>query len=177
MKCHNCGNDIPSYSEKCPDCGAQVIHGNQEELTLIEEYNSTPNKSFQLSMPVAVTIIVVFIIAMIAIGSNVLGVKTNNVLTRGNGEWYDYSDGIIRVLDFDKEEQTITYSLEVMGYSWLNTDIAEFDYKVVGPNKIKVRMKADDYRIYKLEFDDGGEYMTITPALTSTDSWESFIKD
>lgn len=177
MICHNCGSDIPSYSEKCPDCGARVIHGNQNVSTPVGEQYPLQRQTFQLPIPAAVAIIVIFIVGALVIFPRLLGAGTNDTLTQGNGEWHDYDNGIIRVLDFDKEDKTITYRLEVIGYSWLDSDIATFDYKVVGPNKIKVKMKADDYRVYKLKFDDEKEYMTITPALTSTDSSESFYKD
>ena len=70
-------------------------------------------------------------------------------------------------LDFSKDK--IEYNF-ISGYSWLNSTIADYDYKIISPSKIKIKGKT-----YKIEFNEDKTMMTITPALTSADSSEDWF--
>lgn len=71
-------------------------------------------------------------------------------------------------LDFSKDK--IDYNF-ISSYAFLNSTITTFDYKIISPSKIKVKDKT-----YKIKFNDDKSSFTITPALTSTDSSETWYK-
>ena len=64
-------------------------------------------------------------------------------------------------LDFSKDK--IDYNF-ISSYAFLNSTITTFDYKIISPSKIKIK------------FNDDKSSFTITSALTSTDSSETWYK-
>lgn len=76
---------------------------------------------------------------------------------------------IICVLDFSEDE--IEYRLET-GYSWLDTTVDTYDYKVVSGNIIKVNIYGDEWETVTVEFSGDKDMITVSPALTSVDDEE-----
>lgn len=71
-------------------------------------------------------------------------------------------------LELSISENEIKYNF-VSPYSFLNTTIAIYEYKVVSPNKIKI-----NDNIYKIKFNDTNTTIIMTPALThiaGSESW------
>ncbi|MDE7114752.1 MAG: hypothetical protein K2O57_11360, partial [Acetatifactor sp.] len=58
------------------------------------------------------------------------------------------------------------------GYSWMNTTVANYDYKVVNKNTIKVLRYGNKWETITVEFNKDKTMMTVRPALTSVDSVE-----
>ena len=115
---------------------------------------------------IVVGIITVFLVMALLIGINI--VQRNNLKNRLEKRWVDVEDDILKVLEFNDGE--VEYRLETE-FSWLDTTVFTRKYKVVGRNKIAVKLQGKDI-IYNVELNDSSEILTIEPALTSTDSIE-----
>ena len=72
-------------------------------------------------------------------------------------------------LELDFSDDTIKYNFHSF-YAWLDTTIAEFDYKIISANKLEI-----DNDIYEIEFNDDNTMMTITPSLTDSELSENWF--
>lgn len=162
MYCSKCGNKIDNGSTFCGKCGKSI---NKETNSNTNNTKLSILKRKQIIIP---CIIVLIIILVYYIMFNIGKSNLSNELIR---EWSRVemgdSDTVYKLeLDFSKDK--IDYNF-ISSYAFLNTTISTFEYKVISPNKIKVNDKT-----YKIKFDKDKSSFTITPALTSTDSSETW---
>lgn len=163
MYCSKCGNKIEKESTFCGKCGKAL---NKNKTTKKLNFSFVKNKLFIIPCMVVIVAIIIFLIIFNMgksnLSSNLLRDWTR-VETGDSGSTYELE------LDFSKDK--IEYNF-ISGYSWLNSTIADYEYKVISPSKIKIKDKT-----YKIEFNDDKTMMTITPALTSTDDSENWFND
>lgn len=178
--CPKCGEVIPDESEVCPKCGVElknanesqaVVYASQRTIESMTSINQPQTKSLsKIPKPIIIVIISVVIVAVIFLIINEIG-KANlkKELLR---DWIDLDGNIIKVLDFS--DNKVEYRLET-GYSWMDTTIGKYEYKVVNSDTIKIKMFSDKYETYKIEFNDDRNMITVTPAITSIDSTEHWF--
>ncbi len=165
MYCKKCGAELPNDSTFCINCGGKL--DNVANPTSINVQNKTKkNKKTIFSI-----VLVVAIICGIFVAYNEIGKA--NLKKNLKKEWSRIESYITLVLDFDDDE--IDYNFE-SGIAWLDSTIATYDYKVISSNKIKVKHKGYNYETtVTIEFNDDKTMMTMTPAITSTDSSENWF--
>lgn len=170
MFCVKCGEAIPDNSKFCPLCGENLADLDQQTVVYAsqEEIGYVPKK-INLSKNIVRILSGVFVLIVIMLA--VLGVQKNNLKKELQKEWYDSDGTIIKVLEFS--DKKVEYRLET-GYRWMNTTLFNDDYKVVSGNKIKVQMFGDDWDTYTIKFNDKKTVMTISPAITNTNSSENW---
>ena len=99
------------------------------------------------------------------------GINQANLKKALVNEWYDVDGSIIKVLDIDDDE--MEYRLET-GYRWMDTSLGTYDWKPVSGNKIKIKRFGDKYETFTVELNDDKDVLKISPAITSTDSSETW---
>lgn len=162
MYCSKCGNKIDKGSTFCGKCGKPI---NNETNNNSKSSKLSILKRKQIIIPCIIVIIIVLVYCIVFnIGKNNL----SNELIKDWSRVETGDSGTLYQLQLDFSSDKIEYKF-ISSYSWLNTTISTYDYKVVSPSKIKVKDK-----IYKIDFNDKKTMMTITPALTSTDNEESW---
>lgn len=158
MYCNKCGNELDKNSTFCGKCG-KPIKGEKNRKKI--DLSFLRRKIVIIPCIVVIGLIFVYMISFY-IGKNNLA---NNIIKDWSRFETGDSDSLYKLeLDFSQDE--IDYNF-ISSYSFLNTTLATFEYKVVSPSEIEVNNTK-----YKIEFDDDKTMMTITPALTSTDSSE-----
>lgn len=177
MFCTKCGEAIPDGSVVCPVCQANLKEENRTEQVLV--YASQKVEESVSESPVArkkpskkVTGIVGVVVAILVIVFAVNEVQKSNLKKELLRDWLDADSSIIKVLDFSNGE--VEYRLET-GYSWMDTTLGTYDYKVVSGNKIKIKRYSDNYETFTIEFNDEKSMMMVTPAITSTDTKENWF--
>lgn len=181
MFCLKCGEAISDDSKFCPKCGAAAGTGvNNEEQTVVyasqTEFGEMPAGREKGQTRKIIVIIVAAAAALAAVLFIVNAVQASKLKKELLRDWMDISgdDGsyIMKVLDFSDDE--VEYRLET-GYSWLDTTLGTYDYKVVSGNRVKIKRFGDDYETFKIEFNDEKSMMTVTPAITSVDESENWF--
>lgn len=169
--CNKCGATITDDGTICPSCGAELKNQAGEYTTLAnnkEEIIASGTKTkakVSKGIIILIAIAAVFIIAFLVV--NEMGkASLKKELLR---DWLDVDGSIIKVLDFS--ENRVEYRLET-GYSWLDTTVGKYDYKVVSKNKIKIKMFGNKYETYTIKINDDKNMITVTPAITSVDPKE-----
>lgn len=161
MYCSKCGNKIEKDSVFCGKCGKSI---KENKATKKIDLSFIKKKLFIIP---CVVIIVAFIIYLI-----IFNIGKSNLSSNLLSDWYRVEtrdSGSIYKLELDFSKDKIEYNF-ISGYSWLNSTIADYDYKIISPSKIKIKDKT-----YKIEFNEDKTMMTITPALTSADSSEDWF--
>lgn len=128
------------------------------------EHNEQPkSKNTSAGMYAGIGIVAVVVIALAIYIGGISSLKHN--LT--SETWSRYDDGITLYLDFSDDE--INYSM--YGSYVGRMTISDMDYKITGPNTIKVKYGYDTWRTIHVKVDSSG-ILECKPALTSTDSYE-----
>lgn len=171
MFCLKCGEVIPDGSSVCPHCGANLIEEEKEQAIVYASQKESEEVSKQTKthkkIPKGVLVGIAAIVCVFIInGINQANLK--KVLVK---EWYDVDDSIIKVLDIDDDK--MEYRLET-GYRWMDTSLGTFDWKPVSRNKIKIKRFGDKYETFTIEISDDKDVLKISPAITSTDSSETW---
>lgn len=83
----------------------------------------------------------------------------------------DNDSYILSVLDFSEDK--IKYRVET-GYSWMDTTIGTYEYKVINGNTIKIKQFGKWEKI-TVKFNDDKTMMTLTPVLTSVADKEEWF--
>lgn len=194
MFCKKCGTQIADDCTFCSNCGEKVAAEETTTVTgadygVMPEIQSegasevpaesefvaqpeAPKKNFKKLIVIGaavLTAIIAIIVAIILISSAVGKANLHKQLKNKDWQRVESSDGVYYYLELDFGENDIEY---IFDSTYLTDTIAEYDYKVVGAKKIKV---LDHGRTYTITFNDEKTMMTITPALTSTDSSENFF--
>lgn len=175
MFCFKCGEAIPDGSTVCPNCGAILIEEEKKQAIVYASQREPEATSKQTGthkmFPKGVLIGIVAIVCVISIIFIVNAINQANLKKALTKEWYDVSDTIIRVLDIEDDE--MEYRLET-GYQWLNSTIGTYDWKPVSGNKIKINRYGYKYETFTVELNDDKDVLRISPAITSTDSSETW---
>lgn len=203
MFCKKCGTQLADDSTFCSKCGEKVaaeetttvtgadygvMPGIESEGTTEAPVNNegtdvvaepefvaqpqAPKKNFKKLIIIgaaALTALIAIIVAIVIIVSSVGKANLHKQLKNKEWQRVESSEGVYYYLELDFGENDIEY---IFDSTYLTDTIAEYDYKVVGANKIKV---LDHSKTYTITFNDEKTMMTITPALTSTDSSENFF--
>ena len=174
MFCLKCGEAITDGSKICPICGAifeendseqAVVYASQKNIDAVPAETGKQKKKIPIIL-ISVVSIAVCIAATFLIIFQIGKTSLKNDLVRN---WYAIDGSIIKVLDISND--TIEYRLET-GYSWLNTTLGTYDWKVTSSNTIKIKRFNDIYETFTVEINDQKTILTITPAITSTDPIE-----
>lgn len=176
MFCMKCGEAIPDGSEMCPKCGANLKDEVSEQAVVYasqksEDITSDVTTSQQKKSSKKAVGIVAACLCIVTVFLVVNGIGKANLKKALVKEWYALEDSIIKVLDIEDDE--IEYRLET-GYSWLDTSLGSYDWKVVSSNKIKVNRFGDKYETYTIELNDEQTVLKISPAFTSVDDSETW---
>ena len=177
MFCIKCGEVTLDDSKLCSVCNKSVGEVDDSEQAVVyasqSVKDSVPKKKIIKKKPSPkITGFITITIILAIIGLTVNEVQKSNLrkeLLRG---WVDVDDSILKVLDFSDDK--VEYRLET-SYSWMDTTVGTYDYKVVSGNKIKIKMFGDNYETYTIEFNDEKSMLTVTPAITSTDKEEDWF--
>ena len=158
--CGNCGKEMQADEAFCSQCGVPV-----QSIQSSMPVGRTSGKAnpWKIILPIASAVVVIVAAFFIvnALGKNSLKKQLMRDWSRTEGESGSYYE---LVLDFS--DTKVDYNFEG-SLSWLNSTLAEYEYKVLSPQKVEI----DGY-VYTIEFDNEKEQMVMTPALTSTDSYE-----
>ena len=163
MYCSKCGNKIDKNSSFCGKCGKEINSNNKVKKSI--NLSKLKNKCILIPCMIALTIIVIYLVVF-NIGKNNL----ENHLLRDWSRVETGDSGTTYKVELDFSKDKIDYNF-ISSYAFLNSTITTFDYKIISPSKIKVKDKT-----YKIKFNDDKSSFTITPALTSTDSSETWYK-
>lgn len=177
MFCIKCGEVIPDGSQVCPKCGANLKEDSQEKAVVYAspsnqqdssevQAHKTPSKNKKI-----MAVILICVIALAAIVVAMLESEKSTLKKSIVNDWYDTDGTIIKVLDV--KDESIEYRLET-GYSWMDTTLGKYNWKVASGNTIKVDLAGTGYRTYTIQFNDDKNVMKISPALTSTASSETW---
>lgn len=127
--------------------------------------------------PVKTVIIAVAVVAILAVIAGVafFEVGKANLKRELMGEWnvVESGEGGYYMLELDFSEDTIEYNF-LSEYSFLNTTIATLDYRVVAPNKIRIKEYGDNP--ITISFNDDKSMMIVSPAITDTKSVEYWFR-
>ncbi len=176
MFCLKCGEVISDDSKGCSVCNASVLESDNGEQAVVyasqgaKDLDKEKNIIKRKLSPKIIGIIAGVIILAI-IGLSVNGFQKSALrkeLLRG---WLDTENSIIKVLDFSEDK--VEYRLET-GYSWMDTTVAKYDYKIISGNKIKIK-RFGKYETFTIEFNDEKSMLTISPAITSTEKDEKWF--
>lgn len=174
MFCMKCGEVIPDGSSVCPKCGADLIEKVEGQAIVYasqkETEAATEPKSIK-KIPKTILIGIAAVICVIVVAFIINGVNKANLKKELVKKWYDVDGSIIKVLDIDEDK--IEYRLET-GYSWLDTSLGTYEWKPISGNKIKIKRFNDKYETYTIELNDDKDVLKISPAITSTDSSETW---
>lgn len=113
--------------------------------------------------------------AIALIGALYLGGTALTSSQLQSGTWSHYADGITLTLDFD--ESHIDYSAETYMpfYGPYEISIADFEYRVIAPGVIQAHTGVwSDWRTLSVSIE--GDSLRFSPALTSTDASELWVK-
>lgn len=158
--CSNCGEVLQSDSSFCVNCGTKIEDNQQLKKEIPKE-----------KIRIVIGIVVLFVVvgfAINAIGTSNLKKELMRDWQNVEGEGDSY---ILCILDFSEDE--IKYKIET-GYSWMDTTLGTYEYKVISGNTIKVKQYGEWEKI-TVKFNDDKTMMTLTPALTSVDDKEEWF--
>lgn len=175
MFCFKCGEAIPDGSTVCPKCGADIVNKSEEGQAVVYASQKEPEIPAQAKptrkVPKMLWIgiaAIVCVFAVVLIANSVVKANLKKALVK---EWYDVDGSIIKVLDIDDDE--MEYRLET-SYRWMDTSLGTYDWKPVSGNKIKIKRFGDKYETFTIELNDDKNVLKISPAITSTDSSETW---
>lgn len=162
MYCSKCGNELKKDSLFCGKCG-KSINDNHKRKNKKIDLSFIKNKVVVLPCLVVVLAVLVFTIIF-----NIGKSNLSSELLRDWSRVETGEKGSMYTVELDFSKNTIEYKF-ISTYSWLNTTIATYEYKVISPNKIKIKDKT-----YTIKFGSDKTTMTITPSLTSVDDNETW---
>lgn len=162
MYCSKCGNKIEKDSTFCGKCGKSI---NDNKTTKKFKLSKIKNKSILIPCIIVICAIVIYLVVF-----NVGKSNLENHLLRDWSRVETGDSGTTYKVELDFSKDKIDYNF-ISSYAFLNSTITTFDYKIISPSKIKVKDKT-----YKIKFNEDKSSFTITPALTSTDSSETWYK-
>ncbi len=185
MFCKKCGKSIADNNKFCVYCGEKVTGvttetfqqnqpvqtalGGAQFVQPVPNYQVNSRKSPVWIPIVIVSAVLVVVIAMLSVffitaQAGKANLKKELLRDWSNVEKSSGSSYYTLRLDFSDDE--IEYTFESQ---YINRTIATYDYEIVSKDTIKIENRNEEYTI---EFNDNKTMMTITPALTSTDSKE-----
>jgi len=141
IECKECGKEISNKAKKCPNCGITINHLINKKIVIIISF-----------------IILILIISVGYFYSE--RQKFKKLLLKDWQRVEKGSSGSYYTLELDFDETTINYNFNSV-YSWLNSTLKKYDYKVINSHKLVI-----DDKKYKIEFNEDKTMMTITPSLT-----------
>lgn len=171
MYCPKCERLLPDDSTVCTNCSFEISNKTNEKLPNETQLKPQPktitkNKIIVLVAVCLIAILCVFLIINIINESGKASLKKE--LMR---DWdrTEFEDNIFYTLELDFSDDEVEYNFNS---TYVDDTIATYKYSVISKNKIKID---DRDIIYTVEFNDDKTLMTITPALTSTDSFEHWF--
>lgn len=161
MFCSKCGTQLPQDSEYCVNCGDKILKEIVEPQT----------KKKLSGIKKIVVIFAVCLVIVVGAWLLITQIGKANLQKQLMKDWetVEVNDGSYYTLVLDFSEDEIEYSFESF---YFDTTIATYKYNVISGNKFKVDSRDT---VYTVEFNDDKSMMTITPALTSTDSSENWF--
>lgn len=177
MFCSKCGEKITEELIVCPKCGAGLSASpvsptpSQPAVCPTQSVQMSPPQKSQSTKTIIIFIIAVISVLFVAISAFFItaGVRKAALENDIQKEWKATDGSIIQVLEFN--DGVVQYRLET-GYYWLDTTLFTSNYEVINGNKIIIEHFYD--KAYTVKFNDDKTVMTITPAVTSTDSVETW---
>ena len=161
MYCSKCGNKIKKDSDFCGKCG-KSINNKEQALKKINIYFIKDKRFF-------IPFLAILILTLLfTIGFNIGKYNLSRELLRDWSRVETGTSGSIYTIELDFSKNKIEYNF-ISTYSWLNNTLATYEYKIVSPNKIKIKDET-----YTIKFGSSKTTMTITPALTSIDDSETW---
>ena len=156
MFCSKCGTQLPEDSVYCTNCGDKIIKGN------MKAQSKTKLSRVNIIVIVAILCISVIVVTWLLIDQS----GKANLQKQFLRDWenVEVEDGACYTLVLDFSEDEIEYRFESVFY---DTEIATYKYNIISKNQFKIN-KRDTVNNDK-------SMMTITPALTSTDSSEDWF--
>ena len=178
--CLHCGEAIPEGSHVCPVCGKEVdksksenehavVYATQNTSTIIPIQETEEEKKESRPKPIAM--ILLFSLLLLAALLIVSGLSKANLKKKMLHTWYAQDASLIKVLDIS--DDSIEYRLET-GYSWLNTSLGNFEWKVIGAHKIKINRFGNGFEKYKVEINKDNTILIVTPAITEEGTEETW---
>ena len=187
MICPKCGAQIADDSKFCTECGKII----EQAVPVVAE----PMEAAPVYQPVAemqptqkkkkkgaliggiagiiggvgaglVALITIIVIIAVAVGASNKANLQNELLRDWQRVEHDSTYYTLR-LDFQKTSKyggDISYDFDG---TYVDDNIANYTYKVISKDKVEI-----DGNIYLIEISDSGNMMTMTPALTSSASYE-----
>ena len=152
LLCVNCGKKSPFGSWFCAHCGTR-FNFNYVNSRMIKS-----KKRIRTGIMIAAAILMGLFV-MNSIQSSNLKKELLRDWSTVKGENGVY---ILCILDFSEDE--IEYRLETE-YSWMDTTVDTFPYKVISGNKIKVNTYGDNWKTVTVTFNKEKTIMTLEPAL------------
>lgn len=163
--CPKCGEKLPNASSFCTKCGTKI-----DELKKKEVKPNFLNKYKRKIVIGICGIVGIFVICFI-----VHSIQVSNLKKELLRDWYkvegEGSSAIICVLDFS--DKKVEYKLET-GYSWMDTSVATYEYKVISKNRVKIKQYGE-WETITVKFNDDKSVMTVSPAITSIDDTEIWV--
>ncbi len=168
MYCDKCGEKLENNSLFCGKCGKSINVSKEKSIPNKNNYSSLLDK-FKSKKVIILASIFVVVLAVVfiipAIGKSKLSEQLlrdwNRVETGDSGSLYE--------LELNFLENKIEYNFN-SSIDWLDSTLSEYTYKIVSKDKIKI-----DDKVYKISFNKEKTMMTMTPALTSTDTSENWF--
>ena len=174
MFCRSCGEPIPDHSKVCPLCGADLEKHEQQAIVYASQKNiefTSENEPNKKKTSKSMIYILAGILVLVVIAVAVFSAQKSNLKKELEKTWFVTDGEIIKVLEFSDDK--VEYRLET-GYVWMDDTLFDEEYKVVSGDKIKIRMFEDDWETYTIEFNDGKNSMTVSPAMTSVNNSENW---
>lgn len=177
MYCSKCGTQLPEDSAFCTHCGFEI---SKETIETLPNETLLKPQSKMTAKKKIIVIVAVCLIAILGIFFIINEIGKANLKKQLMRDWQSVEvEGITyytRELDFSDDE--IEYNFDIFyvddtmaTYNYDDT-IATYNYSVISRNKFKID---DEDTIYTVEFSDDKIMMTVTPALTSADSFENWF--
>lgn len=160
MFCSNCGTHLSDDSDFCSNCGASVLKENSSQPALRK------NKKTKLIVIVALCLVVSLCVGVI---SNQVGKSNLKKQLLRDWERVESNEGTYYTLKLDFSEDKIVYKFDSFYY---DTTISTYNYTIISKNEFQIDGRS---AVYRVKFNEKKTMMTITPALTSTDSSENWF--
>lgn len=177
IRCTGCGQESPRGARFCKRCGKNL---DEENFVYGGNNGINQSKKSRNRIILILTICVIALAAVVTTGVLLLHLRKDGIMEKRKEELkqalkkdWEFIDGdedsyVICILDFSENE--IEYRVET-GFSWMDSTLATFEYKVVSGDKIKVKRYGNE-ETFTIEFNDDKSMMTVRPALTSVDDVE-----
>lgn len=166
MNCPRCSSTVSESNAFCPNCGEKIHSSFTVSTTPAAAAKPDTNRTRKIVIIASICVIIIASLWLISIQS-----AKDSLQKQLKRDWsrVESEGGTYYTLELDFSEDEIEYNFDSF---YFDSNIANYKYEVVSGNQIRIDGESE---LYTIEFNSDKTMMTITPALTSSDSSEHWF--